>query len=130
LLKAGDAKPGALVTSELSLAEVLVKPLADERITLASRYGDMIQARPELSVVPVDRSILILAAHVRKDALLKDRSIKLPDAIHLATAEQSGCGIFLSDDKRLDSMLEGRRVPLSVTELDRLTAVLHEEISR
>ncbi len=92
-----EERGGVLVTSELALAEVLVKPLEMGRATLAAAYCSIIDTGPGLSVIPIDRTIVILAAHVRKD----DRSIKLPDAIHLATAEREECSVILTDDRQM-----------------------------
>jgi predicted nucleic acid-binding protein len=86
-----------LVTSELSLAEVLVKPLELGLAKVASTYCELVTDRAGLGVIPVDRDILILAARIRGD----DRSIKLPDAIHLATAEREYCSMILTDDQQL-----------------------------
>jgi predicted nucleic acid-binding protein len=47
-------------------------------------------------VIPIDRSILVDAAHYRARL-----GIKLPDAIHVATAVAAGCEIFLSNDRKI-----------------------------
>jgi predicted nucleic acid-binding protein len=122
LMDAGERHPGLLVTSELTLAEALVRPFQlrrDKNLasmldpsgrlgpdvnpvfltpnTLAGAYADLVVERPGLEVVPVDRTILILSAFHRAD----DKSIKLPDAIHLAAAEQSSCTHIVSADRGL-----------------------------
>jgi len=85
-------------TSEFTLSEVLVKPfiLGDE--SLISLYQDVIHDSPVLSVQPVTRQILILAARVRAQSTSR---ISLADAIHLATADFSQCCSFLTNDRRL-----------------------------
>lgn len=120
LLESGEGGRNSLVTSELALAEVLVKPLERQEATLASRYLDLIQSSDGLFVAPVDRSILIRAAHIRKDARIRDRSVKLPDAIHLATAEQNFCEAIISGDKRLEPVKPSRRIPLTISDLETL----------
>lgn len=87
----------AAVTSELSLAECLVKPMASEWTEAIETYLAMLRNHRSLSLVPITRSILIDAARLR--ALSR---IKLPDAIHGATALQSGCDSFLTNDDRLN----------------------------
>lgn len=84
------------ITSELTLAECLVKPLELGRSEIADRYREFLLDRPSLGVVPVSRQILEGAAGLR--ALSK---IKLPDAIHAATARQQRCSSFLTNDGRL-----------------------------
>ncbi|MEZ5786385.1 MAG: type II toxin-antitoxin system VapC family toxin [Xanthobacteraceae bacterium] len=120
LLESGDQGRNSLFTSELSLAEVLVKPLERDEATLAQRYLDLIQSRAGFLVAPVDRSILVFAAHIRKDALARDRSVKLPDAIHLATAAQNCCEVIVSGDKRLEPAQPCRRIPLALDEIEAL----------
>jgi predicted nucleic acid-binding protein len=84
------------VTSELSLAECLVKPLELGRAEIAQAYLDLLKDRRSLSVVPISRELLIEAAKLR--ALSR---IKLPDAIHAVTALHRGCSSFLTNDSRL-----------------------------
>ncbi len=82
------------VTSELSLAEVLVKPLQTQNSGLESTYKHAISSAPHLLVIPVQRDILIQAAVVRATT-----SLKLPDAIHAATAFSAQCSTFLTNDQ-------------------------------
>lgn len=100
-----------LITSELSLAEALVKPfeLLDGMSevpsnprhltpgTLVSDLSDLIETKHGLLVQPVDRRTLVGAARVRGD----DKAIRLPDAVHVATAQQSECSYFVTSDRRL-----------------------------
>ncbi len=85
-------------TSEFTLAEVLVKPFIIENNSLISLYQDIIQDSPALSVQPVTRQTLILAAHLRAQSTAR---ISLADAIHLATANIIQCHSFLTNDHRL-----------------------------
>lgn len=85
------------VTSELSLAESLVKPLMDDNTVLENLYLEVFQTSISLNVVPISRQILIESARLRA----KSKTLKLPDAIHFATARMSGCQTFLTNDKQL-----------------------------
>lgn len=49
--------------------------------------------------MPVSRSILIEAAKIRSAA----GNVRLPDAIHLATAVSTGCDTVLTNDRTLAS---------------------------
>jgi predicted nucleic acid-binding protein len=91
-------EPTFLVTSELTLAEVLVAPYRLRKDGLFQRYDDAIMTGGMLEVGPVDRSVLYFAAVLRADY----RKLKLPDAIHLSTAFGFGCTHFLTFD-RLES---------------------------
>jgi predicted nucleic acid-binding protein len=99
LLAAIDAGECMAVTSELSLAECLVKPFELGRADLMEIYLSLLQNRRSLTVVPLSREILIEAARLRAIA-----RIKLPDALHAATARQQGCTVFLTNDGRLTTV--------------------------
>lgn len=85
------------VTSELTLSEILVKPLERKAEGIAEAYQQMISPASGFEVRPVDRAILVGAAHLRAGR----RSIKLPDAVHIATAQAGGCAFFVSADERI-----------------------------
>lgn len=89
------------VTSELSLAEILVKPIKDRHLALQSLYENTIQTTSNLTVYPVSRDILIEAAKFRAKFINRENSIRLPDAIHLATAHLYQCKYFITNDAGL-----------------------------
>jgi predicted nucleic acid-binding protein len=84
-------------TSELTLAETLIKPMADNNTVLQEAYQDAVRTEGFLQAVPADREILVKAARIRSQNI----HLRLPDAIHLATALHCGCDIFLTNDNRL-----------------------------
>ena len=84
------------VTSEFSLSECLVKPISDGDEALVEFYQRVLSSEGEIQVTPVARDVLIEAAKVRSI-----QKIKLPDAIHFATAWLSGCTTFITNDRRL-----------------------------
>jgi predicted nucleic acid-binding protein len=96
ILRAMEDGEIAGVTSEITLAEILVKPLEKGAADLAAGYEEMIISTATLEVLPVSREILVSAAGVRA----RRGSIKLPDAIHIATAHTASCAFFVSDDRR------------------------------
>jgi predicted nucleic acid-binding protein len=83
------------VTSELSLAEVLVKPIREHMTAIRDQYERMISPSPSLDVVSVNREILLAAATLRATS-----SLKLPDAVHAATSITRGCTTYLTNDHR------------------------------
>ena len=85
------------VTSELTLAELLPKPLASEDGSLVDLYEALICLGGALDIAPVTRDVLIGSAKIRAQI----PRIKLPDAIHLATALQRRCPAFLTSDIRI-----------------------------
>ena len=84
------------VTSELTLAEVLVKPFELGHEDVAAAYAELLVPSDRLAVLPVDRAILVEAA--RQRATL---GMRMPDAIHVATALTGGCELFLTNDRPL-----------------------------
>ena len=91
-----DAGEVRATTSELTLAEALAKPLETGRNDIARLYEDMLSSAGPFVVLPVGRAILLEAAGLR--ARLK---LRLPDAIHVATALAARCEIFLSNDRKI-----------------------------
>lgn len=85
------------VTSELTLAEVLVKPFMDKNKDLQQIYEEILQSSNSLTITTIDRQILIKASMIRASS----DGINLPDAIHLATAQLKNCSYFITNDKRL-----------------------------
>jgi len=83
------------VTSELSLAEVLAKPVRDGKQAIQDEYEQLLTNSDALTVMPVTRDVLIRAAQIRAQT-----SVKLPDAIHAATALMKNCTTFLTNDQR------------------------------
>lgn len=90
MLERGDE----LVTSTLSLGEVLVRPLEAGRDDLREAYERALIAGALL--LPFDRQAARHYAHVRRD-----RSIRPPDAIQLACAAAGGVDLFVTNDDRL-----------------------------
>lgn len=88
------------ITSLLTLAECLVKPFADGNTALQRLYAETLQERPSLSVVPLTRTVLIEAARLRA----RHVALKMPDALHAATALTSGAKYFVSNDTRFTAV--------------------------
>ena len=82
-----------VITSTLTLAEVLVKPYRHKEWMLAERYESIFEGTPELTLVSVDAEIGRLAARLRASYTLRT-----PDAVHLATAMIHEADFFLTND--------------------------------
>ena len=84
------------VTSELTLAELLVKPIEWDDTTLCETYEALLSEDGLVRAYPVDRSIL------RDSAMIRARyGGNLPDTVHLATAVALGCETIISADQRM-----------------------------
>lgn len=82
------------VTSELTLAEMLVRPLrvgAEEQVR---SFDNVLTTSAWLEVEPVTRSVIWGAASLRA----RHSTLKLPDALHVATAIYKRCSHFLTAD--------------------------------
>ena len=83
-----------LMTSTLTLGEILVRPVEAGDEDLARRYERAIAAAA--TVLPFDRSAAVAFAGIRRD-----RSVAPPDAIQLACASVAGVDMFITNDQRL-----------------------------
>ncbi|MFK0332527.1 type II toxin-antitoxin system VapC family toxin [Rhizobium sp. NPDC090275] len=94
--KAKAQNPPRFVTSELTLAELLVLPYRQNNAWLVGLYHQVFSGS-WLDIQPVTRDILLSAARHRAT----NPARKLPDAVHVATAIGGGCTHLLSSDKRI-----------------------------
>ena len=85
------------VTSELTLSEAMVFPFRNAHLETQRKYQEIIETSGGLLAVPVLRHILIRAAELRA----AQPALRTPDAIHLATALETGCEVFLTNDSRI-----------------------------
>ncbi|MEH2411627.1 type II toxin-antitoxin system VapC family toxin [Nostoc sp.] len=100
----------SVVTSVLTITEVLVYPLRQRNTALAQQYRDILLNSQGLTTIEVFPDIAENAAQLRADY-----NLRTPDAIQMATAIRGGASFFLTNDARLPS-LPG----LSVLVLDQL----------
>ena len=114
LFAACDAGRIAPVTSALTLGELLPVPLRKQDHTLVQFYRELLTIPSVLEVAPVSLAILDAAAVLRSQT-----NLKLPDAIHLATALDTGCRFFVTNDQKM-TLPEG--VPVQLVRLAALYA--------
>jgi predicted nucleic acid-binding protein len=94
-------EPLFLCTSELTLAELIVRPYRERDDELLRTYENMLSPGGAFQVLPIDRRVLWGAAVARSQY----SNLKLPDAIHIATAVASGCTHLLTSDKGIPDSL-------------------------
>jgi predicted nucleic acid-binding protein len=102
LFTAQDNGRPFLVTSELTLTELLIGPCRDGDDRLIHRYEASTWSNDQLEVAPVIRAVLWDAAVLRAQYA----TLKTPDAIHVSTAIGMRCSHFLTADKRLANRYE------------------------
>jgi predicted nucleic acid-binding protein len=83
-----------LLTSTLTLGEILVKPLQRGDASRCQRYEQVLNSTALL--LPFD-----VRAGRRYASLRSTTSIKAPDAIQLACAGEAGVDLFVTNDRRL-----------------------------
>jgi predicted nucleic acid-binding protein len=86
-----------LCTSALTVGEILVKPVSENRADLENRYMSFFRG-PTVSVLPFD-----LSASGRYAEIRRDKSIRPPDAIQLACAAAANTDLFITNDDRLST---------------------------
>ena len=82
-----------IISSDLTLMEVLVVPLRNGNNVLVGDYEELLLSS-QIQLIPINQSILRQAANLRATT-----SLKTPDAIHAATALSVGCDRFITNDK-------------------------------
>lgn len=88
-----------LVTSSLTLLEVLVKPYRAENDGLAWRFETVLTQSPGLTLVDIDRDPIRTAARLRAG-----HGVRTPDALQLAAALSAGCSAFVTNDRKIPSV--------------------------
>jgi predicted nucleic acid-binding protein len=85
-----------IVTSELTLCEALARPFRCEDAALVARYRQFIEGSGAMELRTTTRDVYVRASFYRAGY-----SLKTPDAIHVATAVDAGCNLFVTGDNRL-----------------------------
>ena len=91
----------SLVTSTVTLLEILVHPHRNQDLNMIRSYYGYLPRAPFLQLVPVTIEIADKAAEFRA----KYR-FKTPDAIHLATAFLGNATLFLTHDRQFRKQKE------------------------
>ena len=81
---------------DLVLAELMVKPLREGQIEVAREYASELPKFPNLTFCSITRATVITAASLRGSS-----NLGLIDALHLATAIEAGCTVFITNDTAL-----------------------------
>jgi uncharacterized protein len=84
-----------LLTSTITLGEILVKPWRSGDHALCKKYEDNLSRAAIL--IPFD----IKAARIYATIRSTDRALKAPDALQLSCAASAGVDLFITNDDRL-----------------------------
>jgi predicted nucleic acid-binding protein len=97
-----------LITSALTLGEVLVKPIRSGQPDLVRAYEEAITQTT--LIVPFDAKAARIFARLRST-----RTVSAPDAIQLACASVAGTDVFITNDERLQrNQVEGVQFVVSL----------------
>lgn len=99
-----------VVTSAVTMVEVLVVPYRNADARLARHYRDLLLNTSGLSTIPLSTQIAEEAARLRAS-----HNLRTPDAIQLATALSAGAAALVTNDTRLPNLPQ-----LSMLVLDEL----------
>ena len=88
-----------LVTSALTLLEVLVVPYRSGDLLLAGRYEALLTQSRGVRVAEISREHLRAAAQLRAAT-----GVKTPDSLQLVAALAAGCSTFLTNDRDLPNI--------------------------
>jgi predicted nucleic acid-binding protein len=108
IFEGADEGKRELVTSALTLLEVLVVPYRAGNRQLAQRYELLLTRSRGVRMVELTRDQLRAAAHLRAVT-----GVRTPDALHLVSALGAGCRTFLTNDRRLPNVPGLRVIQLS-----------------
>jgi predicted nucleic acid-binding protein len=108
LFEEADTGRRELITSALTLLEVLVVPYRVGDIRLADRYEILLTKSRGIRMVDCARDQLRAAAQLRAAT-----GIKTPDALQLVSALGAGCRTFVTNDRRLPQIAGLRILQLS-----------------
>lgn len=104
LFAAADRETLTIVTSAVTLLEVLVVPYRAGNQPLAQRYEALLTRGRGVVLREIDRPLLRAAAQLRAVA-----GVRTPDALQLSAALAEGCTTFVTNDRRLTA-LPGLRI--------------------
>ena len=111
IFHAADRGELALVTSAVTLLELLVVPYRVGDLSLAARYETLLTQSAGLRMVALDHAQLRTAAHIRARF-----GVRTPDALQLAAAVTAHCTAFLTNDRRLPQIPGLRIVQLDAVQ--------------
>lgn len=96
------------ISSMITVLEVLVKPLKEDRIDLVNQYTEILTNSKGIEIYDINIGVAKEAAVLRAKY-----NLRTPDALQLATAMVFGAEAFLTNDLRLKSVSEIEILPLS-----------------
>lgn len=85
-------------TSELSLTEILIKPIRDNLNQVIQAHKELLLDTELFTLISPNQDTFLVAAELGGKS-----SMRTPDAIHMACAIESKCKYFITNDKGIKS---------------------------
>ncbi|MFA9213373.1 MAG: type II toxin-antitoxin system VapC family toxin [Candidatus Methylacidiphilales bacterium] len=98
---ANDAGEFPLITSTITLLEVLVKPIKANEFEIVELYKNILTKSSGIETIKINNAVAIKAAEIRAKY-----NLKTPDAIQIATAIENSADYFFTNDERLKNIEE------------------------
>jgi len=86
----------SLISSSITLLEVLVKPIKSNEIDIVESYKNILTKSAGIEIIKINIPIAIKAAEIRAKY-----NLKTPDAIQVATAIENRADYFFTNDEKL-----------------------------
>jgi predicted nucleic acid-binding protein len=116
IIEAVERNSIAAMSSVITLTEVLSQPIKLGNTRIELEYRNVLLHSNGFELLPTTTHIAELAANLRARY-----NLRTPDALHIATAIDSGCDAFLTNDTTLQRVTEVRVLLLDALELDQPT---------
>lgn len=97
-----------VVTSAITVSEVLIKPILDKDSEIVAQYEQAFATLPNFTLVALDYGLARTAAHLRARY-----NIRLPDAFQIAAALHERADIFITNDRALKKIKEVKIITLT-----------------
>ncbi len=85
-----------IVTSGLTIAECLHRPYSQGQDNVANLYEELFMQSGSIELISPDTDVFFLAARIGAEF-----NMRVPDAVHVATALFYGCDAIFTNDKRM-----------------------------
>ena len=95
------------LTTTITLAEIVTKPLENGQIEAVEDYKYLLNNFPNLTIADINQKIAIIGAGLRAKY-----KFKLPDALQLAGGIAHKAALFITNDKRIQKVKEIKVVTL------------------
>jgi len=101
-------KKKALITSVITVSEIMVKPFKLKKAIQIKLYGELFEQLPGLLVARFGYQTALKAARIRAEY-----GFSLPDSMQLAMAQREGAEVFITNDKQLKKFKDLKIICLS-----------------